>query len=250
MPRSPVHILTMLFLFMIWTTPVQSQELVVAFSERPPWKITKNGKPAGIEVDIIEAAARHLGITLRYQQNTFTNCLKLMRQGKADIMTGVVMSPKREKYLVYITPPYETESTTAFYALQGRAAGITRYEHLRGIRTGTKTGAKHFAQFDSDSTLRKSRYSNLRTLFTKLRNGTIGAVAADEAAADYWLRINPDDALRVQKTPLRHKGYAPIFLTISAKSPFASRANELGAIIVQFMQDGTLDEIKSRYSRH
>lgn len=221
---------------------------VVALSNLPPWKMMQDTTPTGIDVDILREAAMRMNVGLEFKPGSFGECLTRMKSGKADLMTGLLMTPAREKYLVYVTPPYSTQTASAFYALKKRASAIDRYEYLRRLRTGVKRGEKHFPQFDIDRELRKTRVNSMEDGFRRLKNGSIGAFIANEIQADWWLAAHPKTDSIVDKAPLKYHGYQPMHFAFSRKSRYADRAGQLGGILVQLIQDGTIDAVLRRYS--
>ncbi|MBU1002000.1 MAG: transporter substrate-binding domain-containing protein [Proteobacteria bacterium] len=235
-----------------WQATAQEQSvLVVALSTLPPWKMMLDTGPTGIDVDILHEAAARMRVGLEFRDGDFATCLNWMESGQADIMTGLRMIPERERYLNYVTPPYVTQTASAFYAMRRNAPGITRYEHLRGIRVGVKRGENHFPQFDIDPVLRKSLVASLDDGFKRLKGNRIQALIANEMQADWWLAEHPGTEALVAKTPLKYQGYQPMHFAFSRKSLYVDRAGQLGKILAGLIQDGTIDAILRRYtSRH
>ncbi|BBD08568.1 substrate-binding periplasmic protein [Desulfovibrio ferrophilus] len=222
--------------------------LIVALSSLPPWKMMLESRPAGIDVDILNEAAARMRVGLEFRPADFGTCLKWMKNGQADIMTGLLMTPAREQYLTYVTPPYATQTASAFYALKHRAKGITSYEHLRALRVGVKRGEKHFPQFDIDSALRKSQVASMDDGFKRLTGNRIQTFIANETQADWWLAAHPKTDALVNKAPLKYQGYQPMHFAFSKKSRHADRADQLSKMLVRLIQDGTIDAVLRRYS--
>lgn len=222
--------------------------LIVALSPLPPWKMMLDTGPTGIDVDILHEAAARMRVGLEFRVADFSTCQNWMRNGEADVMTGLLMVPEREDYLTYVTPPYSTKTSSAFYALSRRAPGITSYEQLRAIRVGVKRGEHHFPQFDIDPVLRKSQVASLDDGFKRLREKRIQTLIANEAQADWWLAAHPETDALVAKAPLKYQGYQPMHFAFSKKSSYAYRAGQLGKILVGLIQDGTIDAILHRYT--
>ncbi|WP_461208281.1 substrate-binding periplasmic protein [Desulfocurvus sp. DL9XJH121] len=250
-PRGPRLAVLAVWLFALlgWSCPALGGEtLVVALSELAPWKMVLDGEPQGIDVDILSEAAARMGLGLEFRVASFSRCLKDMKAGKADLMTGLLRLPERESWLVYVTPPYVTETASAFYSTRSRAPTIVRYEYLRGLRIGVKRGEKHFPQFDYDRELRKAEVRDLDDGFRRLLAGQVQAVAAEEFQADWWLAAHHRTAEHVAKTPLRYQGYQPMFCAFSAKSPKSALAAELGATLASMISDGFVGRVLARYA--
>lgn len=222
--------------------------LTVALHQRPPWRQLVDTRPAGADVDILAALADELGFDLEYKVDTLTRCLRMMRRGEADIITGLTVTPKREKYMDFVTPPYATNRTVAFYADPRRAAGITRYEHLRGFVVAKVRGKSYFPQFDVDDELRKSSRASLAANFERLASGqSYLVVIADEPHADWWLSHYPDTARHVAKAPLLSHQYHPLHIALSRKGAAApGLGRDIGLALARMIQSGAAAAILSR----
>lgn len=65
-----------------------------------------DGEPYGPTVDFMQEVARRAGVRLRFSQNTpFARCLRMMEQGKVDVMTSLNTSPERAEFMHLI--PYD-----------------------------------------------------------------------------------------------------------------------------------------------
>lgn len=228
----------------------EAGELVVAMAESPPWRMMQNGEAVGVDVDILRDAAARIGYSLRFKLGTFRQCIKRIQRGKADVMAGLVRRPKREKFLVYVMPPYITGTTSVFYASRRLAPIIKRYEFLRPLRIGVKKGERHFPQFDHDRELRKTWTRGVADGFQRLASGRVGAVVAEEYQADWWLAAHPDIAAVVAKAPLKYKTYEPLYFVFSAKSSHVDKAPALGEALASMIRDGALDHYLEKYALH
>ncbi|MEE2001782.1 transporter substrate-binding domain-containing protein [Alkalimonas sp. MEB108] len=66
----------------------------------------EQGAPYGPTVDFMQELARRAGVQLRFSPNTpFARCLRMMEQGKTDVMTSLNASPEREQYMHLL--PYD-----------------------------------------------------------------------------------------------------------------------------------------------
>ena len=64
--------------------------------EYPPEIYLKDNKPAGLAVDLVEAMAKSLGVTVTYVQTDFTGLIAGLQAGKCDIaLSGVTARAKR-----------------------------------------------------------------------------------------------------------------------------------------------------------
>lgn len=242
------------FLILVFICPQASAQdapdavvLSVAVSDLPPWRIVDHGEVTGIEPDVLREAAARMGVGLEFKAGSDKQCLDRVRKGQADLMGGLEMPEAGDSRLVFAMPPYATGTTSVFYALRSRAAGIVGYEYLRALRVAVGRGEKHFPQFDLDSQQRKTRTSGPADGFARLVAGEVQAVVAEELRADWWLAAHPRTAGRVAKTPLAYRGEQALYFAFSAKSPHAALAPALGEALASMIRDGSLARIVARY---
>ena len=227
----------------------EAVSLMVAMVERPPWRMMEDGRARGAEVDILRDAAARMGVELRFEACSESQCTRLLRRGEADVVAGRPWRREHEKFLVFVTPPYVTGTTSAFYTARRSAPTIVRYEYLRALRIGVARGERHFPQFDHDRELRKTITRGVADGFRRLVAGAVGAVVAEEYQADWWLAANPKTDALVAKTPLVHREYDPLHFAFSARSPHVDLAPVLGEALAAMIRDGALERHIRAYAR-
>ncbi len=84
-------------------------ELVVATAaEFPPYESKDGEKFVGIDIDLAQAIADKLGMTLKFEDGIFDSVISLVKTGKADIgIAGITITPEREKEIDF-TDSYAT----------------------------------------------------------------------------------------------------------------------------------------------
>jgi PAS domain S-box-containing protein len=94
---------------------ISAQEYVVGgdFDYAPFSFIDKTGKPGGLDIDVLEAISVSSGIKLSFQLSSWDSALTYIQSGKTDIITGIIFSEEREKFLDF-TIPLHTEYYSIF----------------------------------------------------------------------------------------------------------------------------------------
>ena len=224
------------------------QPVTVAFSEFPPYKMLLNGKPAGIDVDILSEIAKKLDLNLAYKQGTFDQCLGMMERGEADFMTSLLRRPDREDFILYVQPRYFTRTEKVFYVLKGREDRIRIYEDLSNLRIGVKAGVKYSLRFDSDQGLKKIAAQDIQANLERLEAGWIDTFIDTGTEGDYWIRkLGYED--KVSKAELKFEQLDPIYLGISRKSPVTKRSHEIGRALKALLDDGMVQRLYDKYVR-
>ena len=101
----------------------------------PPYNFNKNGVPAGFSIDYMNLLAKKLGIKVKYiSGHTWSEFIKMIREGKLDVMLNIRRTPQRDTYLSF-TEPYAATKKAIFsndpflsdlYALQGKTICVPK----------------------------------------------------------------------------------------------------------------------------
>lgn len=241
------HVLWMALVMLFSPNLTQSaQTVVVAFSEFPPYKMIVDGKHKGIDVDILHEIGKQMDFTLEFRNGTFEECLGMMRQGEADLMTSLLRRAERESYILYVQPRYRARSDKVFYLLKEHPKSIRMYDDLKTLKIGVKGGAKYALPFDNDNELNKLPAQSIKMNISKLVAGQIDTFITTVTEGDYWIKtLGLQD--RITKAPFKFQQLDPIYLGISKKSAFAKEAKRFGRILKDLVDNGTVQRIVEKY---
>ncbi|MGM0418523.1 MAG: PAS domain S-box protein [Thermodesulfobacteriota bacterium] len=93
------------------------------YQNKPKIYTDKHNKPAGIFVDIIKKTAEKENWNLNFIRCNWSECIKMTKSGKIDIMPDMAVSPEREKYFDF-NEEVVLESWTRIYS-GGNLSGET-----------------------------------------------------------------------------------------------------------------------------
>lgn len=148
--------LIFIFLFLVSLPSLSAKELHFVNEHWPPYIIMDGANKArGIDVEIITEIANRLGASLEITNCDWLYCLRMIKNGRADIISSALKNPEREQYMYYIEPPYIVKSTKLFYLRKGQAHKIQKYEDLYQLNIGVLKGSLYFSPFDNDSNIQK-----------------------------------------------------------------------------------------------
>ena len=222
--------------------------IVVAFSEFPPYKVVEEGQVGGIDVEILKEIAARMGRTLPFKQGTFEDCLEMMAQGTADVMSSLLRRPEREAYLHYVQPRYRPRSVKVFFVRSPDRDSIRFYDDLKTLRIGVKTKASYGPMFDNDQGLNKIPADSVKINISKLVAGQIDTFLTTDLEGDYWVRrLGLEN--RIAKAPFNFTHLDEIYMAISRKSAFASQSGAFSAALNALVKKGVIQEIESRYRK-
>lgn len=221
--------------------PAIAAEVIVPMDHYPPWKIVENNRYSGIDVELITALLREVGITPTFTTCPWSRCLDMIKSGEAAMLSGVLRRPEREKFMFFIDPPYKTRSSKVFYTSRD-ARDIRSYDDLYGRTIGVQRGAKYFDRFDNDRKLTLDTVANDELNFRKLLAGRVDAVIITESIGDYVLsEMGLSRAFR--KATFRHDREVPVHFVISRNSPLIDRGPELNRAAKRLRESGEFERI-------
>ena len=214
----------------------------------PPFRIEgESGAMQGIDIELIAKLETRLKIKIRVQRVPWVRALGMMRDGTADLMSGLARTQERETFILYQAPAY-AEIRPAFYQLATNAQPIKRYEDLASTRIGFTRGSVYFEPFDSDNALNKLSATDETQLLRMLLGRRFDVIVGSDLQVDYELRQR-GFASEVVKAAYRPAKTTPLYFGISRKSPLAAEASELGRALAELQADGTIAAILARYSQ-
>ena len=180
----------------------------------PPFRIEgENGAMQGIDIELIAKLETRLKIKIRVQRVPWVRALGMMRDGTADLMSGLARTQERETFILYQAPAY-AEIRPAFYQLATNAQPIKRYEDLASTRIGFTRGSVYFEPFDSDNALNKLSATDETQLLRMLLGRRFDVIVGSDLQVDYELRQR-GFASEVVKAAYRPAKTTPLYFGIS-----------------------------------
>lgn len=102
-----------------------------------PFEYIKDGKPAGVDMDIAQAIADDIGVELEIKDVEFSSVLAAISSGKASFgASGLSVKPERQKEMDFSNPYV----TTVQYIIVPEATEISVFEDLAGKNIGVQDG--------------------------------------------------------------------------------------------------------------
>lgn len=242
MNRLDIWIVGIFLIFICHEVSTASGVLKIGVSVLPPWKIERNGAVEGPEPEILTKIAEKLDLETEFFILPFKRCLRYMKDGNVDIMTGLLKKQEREEYILYIAPPYKKKSNKSFYVLKGKKESITSFEDLYGLKIGKKIGAKFFQAFDEDKRLDVDEIAIPEKNILKLLRQRIDTFIMTDSEADYYLHtMGVQD--QIEKASFGYYKENPVYIGISRKSFLMNRKEELSGIVSSMIRSGEMDRI-------
>jgi polar amino acid transport system substrate-binding protein len=245
------HILK-LALFILLISPAlsygQTTRIIMVTEEWPPFRINDDKMPSGfrgIDIDIAEKLSESLGIKIEIQHHPWARALEQIRNGHADIITGVAYNKERESFMYYIPVSYYSVRPV-FYARKGKEGMIKSYKDLYGPSVGYSINSVYFEPFDSDTQIKKTGLSTEAQLLQVLALGRIDVIIGTDPNISYEVaRLGYRDVLR--PTAYQPTEKTELFIAVSRKSPAIARVKKMEQILLDLINDGAIDKIIGSY---
>lgn len=222
-----------------------------------PWEPyhyrTPTGETAGLDVELISAAAEAADCELSFHQANFVDLLRMLQEGEVDILPGATPTEERETFARF-SIPYRDESFQLWVRAteQERYAGSGLGDLLEdGRRIGLTEGFIYgeeaealLARPEYENQLVSSRIGDLNLL--RLIDHDIDAVIEDSfVATSIQRRLGLEEDVVALEEPLSSGSVNLMFSRESVDAETVERFNEG---LQTLIEDGTRDRILSRYS--
>lgn len=239
--------LVLLFL----SSPLQAKQvLFAAMDDWPPFIIAKHSVASnsgfdGIDWELLQELSARTGIEIYPIPYPFARGLKEVEAGRIDLITSVVKTAERSKYMGFLPTPYY-HCQTAFYAQPEMAAQIKSYEDLYGKRIGYTQGSSYFEPFDSDRKLLKKPAINENKLPLMLLKRNEQLFIGTDCQVDYALKVL---GLSGQIVPTFYRPNNPVELHIgySKAAGIEQEAALLEKALKAMVAEGWVDKLADSY---
>lgn len=151
-----------------------------------------NQQPSGPVVDMMQQLAKQSGFVLKFSPPTpVARCLKLMQQGKTDLMAGLLWSEQREQFILLL--PFDEARPDALFrannqqpienmaALNGKTVALAADRHYR----------KNLMQVLQQHQLKVKTVPNLEQALALLHYGDVDLVVGPQHITLNLLKNNP-----------------------------------------------------------
>ena len=174
-------------------------------AEFEPWEYHEGDGIVGIDVEIAQAIADHLGMELQIEDMAFDAIIPSVVSGKADIGMAAISYDEDRAASVDFSENYASSSLVVLVAADSDIASADDLQgKLVGAQTGT-TGELTASEMVGDSNV--ERYNSYFEAVQSLLTGKIDAVIIDGAPAKVFLTQN-EGAIKQVGDALSEESYA------------------------------------------
>ncbi len=169
--------------------------LKVAVQSYMPYTAMKGGKVVGLDAEILEAAARKLGLEIQPQLTDFNGMLGGVQSRRVDItIGGVAWSEERQKQGLFTDPPYYSPPAMGVHS--GKTYSTVK--DLEGLRLGTVTGYVWVKSIKDVPGAKLGAYPNANGVFDDLGSGRLDVGFLDPLLITFQQKQRPDQKIVTQ----------------------------------------------------
>ncbi|MBQ2100008.1 MAG: transporter substrate-binding domain-containing protein [Lachnospiraceae bacterium] len=99
------------------------------------------GRRCGIDYEYQQKISAYTGWTYEYVEDSWSNLLQMLKEGKIDLLSDVSYKPDREEYMYFTDLPMGTESYYVYVSADNRDITASRPASVNGKRIGVNKGS-------------------------------------------------------------------------------------------------------------
>lgn len=197
-----ISFLVVLILILIFTLQDQTSKIIFVGTETPPFEFYEEENLVGIDVEFLERIMPKLGIEYEIQLVDWDEAVKMIEEGRADILLGAAYSEERENFIAYTDEqrkfgkglgplPKETlwvEQNLFFYKIDSDL-DLSSYTSIRnnGYKVGIVNGYGYFEKLFNEK-LNFYVFSDSEKMMNALNSGEIDIAVLDNFEGNTLLR--------------------------------------------------------------
>jgi ABC-type amino acid transport substrate-binding protein len=217
----------------------------------PPYQLRDNdSKIVGFEVDLANAVATKLGLTIEWNDVTFDNIILSVQGGQLDMgVSGFSVTPERLEQVSFTLPHSTTLGQVVMLKSVMQAKGITTVSSLEQLKTlGITVGVQdqNVEQIElQDAGVSIRSWGDSAAPFQDMvsSNPSVQAVYAETPITSYWIAQFKAEGKDVGVI-YEHPYYPVAFLTAKTSHTLLDKVN--GAL-AELIYDGTVDQLKAKW---
>jgi ABC-type amino acid transport substrate-binding protein len=218
----------------------------------PPYQLRDNttGDIVGFEVDLANAAAAKLGLTIQWNDVTFDNIILSVQGGQLDMgVSGFSITPERLEQVSFTVPHSTTEGQVVMLKSIMQAKGITSVNSLEdlkklGITVGVQDQNVEQTELQQAGVDIRS-WGDSAAPFQDMvsSNPSVQAVYAETPITSYWIA-----QFKAQGSDVgviyQHPYYPVAFLTAKGSHTLLDK---IDGALAELIYDGTVDKLKTKW---
>jgi ABC-type amino acid transport substrate-binding protein len=232
----------------IWARVTDAGKMIVGTEPGwPPYEYMDNGNIIGFEIDITEAIAEELGLTVEWRDMAFDAIIPAVQAMDIDLgVSGFSVTEDRLVVIDFTMPHSITEGQVIMLESKATQEGITELEYLQnltdyGLTCGTQVGTTQEAELNQLAPASVTTFQDYLIALQAMKDGIVDSVYAETPITSNWIL----EAEQAQEEPIVivfTRPYYPVaFVVHKDADMFMAKIN--GAL-AEIIASGALDELR------
>lgn len=232
--------LSLLFLFVACGSSKNSEEKVYIIgtnAEYPPFEYMQDGKICGLDADIIEEAAKRMGIKYKWNNMSFDGLIPALQTKKIDaVIAGMSITPEREKAVSFSIPYLDSRISI----ITNEMKSIKDINDLENKSYGVELGTTKEASARKIKGAEVVPFSSTTGALVALKSGKVDGMVLDESVAVKYVEKNPE---LVFVGTLTGEPKA-----IAFNKDEKELAEKFSKVLNEMLEDGTIAQLREKYN--
>jgi ABC-type amino acid transport substrate-binding protein len=221
----------------------------------PPYQLRDNvtNEIVGFEVDIANACAQQLNLTIQWNDVGFDNIILSVQQGSLDMgVSGFSITAERLDQVSFTVPHSTTLGQVVMLKSVMEAKNITAVNSLAdfktlGITVGVQSGNVEQRELQ-DAGVDIRVWGDSASPFQDMVSGnpSVQAVYAETPITTNW--ISQFQAQGIQVSPVYSHPYYPVAFVVSKDSH--TLLDKMDGALAQLIFDGTIDQLRAKWNAY
>jgi len=242
-----------LALFLL-TAPAQAQQppLFVADQDFAPYSMQVDGRPAGIDVEVLTEAGRRAGVAFNIELKPASQVISMLENGQCTAAFGLFRTPERERIGMYMDSVPVHTSDYVLFTKVGSRLDFDGYEGLTGKVIGRLANTDLGEEFNkmADAKIFDVKdYTDQAAIITGLLNGEIDAFAGNIDVTYTRLKTMgmTSSIVYLPRKILEGKPAYLVFSRASSQTGKDVMLQKIERALDMMIKDGTYNKIARRY---
>ena len=194
----------------------------------------------GFDIELIQALGKQMNAEINLQNLSFDGLIPALQAGNLDaIISGVTITPEREKAVLFTEPYYQSGLVAAVRVENQEIKG---WDDLKGKRIAVQigsTGAMNAEKIEG-ATVRSFNLSP--DTFLELKNGGVDAVVNDLPVVQYFIKNHGAKDFKIVGVPRDAESYG-----IAVQTKNTELAKQLNAALAEIKKNGEYDKLYEKW---
>ena len=218
----------------------------------PPYEeLDNNQKIVGFEVDLANACAAQLNLTIDWQNVGFDNIILSVQQGQLDMgVSGFSITPARLDQVSFTIPHSNTLGEVIMLKSTMEAKNITSVNSLADLKTlgivvGTQDGEIEQQELQAAGVSIRSWSDSVSSVQDMVSaNPSVQAVYAETPITDNWINLYASQGIPIGVI-YSHPYYPVAFLVAKGSHTLLDK---MDGAIAQLIYEGTVTQLKAKWN--